>query len=1117
MKIITGRAKSGKSQYIYDQIKREINKDRGEKLILLVPDLMTYQVEYDIIERLELEGMISLEVLSFKRLSHKIIDESGRKNDASDIDSLGKIMLLKEIFEENGHKLKLFKNTLWHTGFLKEFSHLIEELKQNLISVGNLENAREDIDDTFLKDKLSDIILIYSEYNKKTMDNLLDEEDLYDIAISNIESSNYIKNSKIWIDGFESFNQQRLKLIKTLGQHSGDLTLSLNIDRKYLDDLESFDDWEAFKTIHDTFKAIESVREDDIDIISLIENGIQNEEIKMIEKNMFAIDFDKYDKSIENIEIYSSMDRYAEIETTAQKIISLVRDKNYRWKDIKIAVSDLEAYMIDIKKLFHKFEIPYFADIKRDITNNHLSKYILSILDMFIWNFRYDDVFQYLKSGFSSLNSEEVDLIENYALEHGIQGTSWFNTINTSSIEDIRRKFVSDFKGKFDEFKNLSTINEITGFLFAYLKSHTIDKQIAKQIDIFKTQGKYEEASEYSQTWNSIMTMFEQILSIGNGREIDPAEYREILETGLSEIQISLIPPTIDRVEIGDIESIAVSKLEVLFILGANEGSLDSGKTKGILLDDEIEILSKYGIKIVNCLDFSYFKKRHMIYKLFTNPTDKLYMSYSLGTTDGKPLEPSLYLDILKMIFPKLRQESEISVENQYQYISRDRAVYDDLIQNINNYIDGGEIDDIWKTIYAWYKENDSQKYNMIRDAFNYKNTIPRVSSEDSKKIFDEEISMTVSKLESYAECPFKYLVKNILRPEPRLTQKIEFYDIGNIYHGVLEDFIDRIIAEDKRIADLNEDDVYEMVGESIDDVFCEYSKKIPALNANSRNRYLKKKATRVLKRTALILIEQLKRGEFLPKYTELKIGMIDEKESGQSIDSLDIRTKDHTIRLRGIIDRVDAFEDENGDLYINIIDYKSSKKDIDPTDTYEGFQVQLLVYLKAILENGERLFGKKPKIAGVYYYHIDDPLIRDVDEDIDKHILKSLKLKGWLLKDKDIIYKIDKDIAQFSDIIPAGIKGNGDFTSASRAFTQDEFDAVLDYVYSKISSLSEEILDGNFDISPYRKKDGSRACSYCDYRSICQFDISIGNQYRQINTITNKDFLDKISEKVVD
>lgn len=1120
MRIILGRSKTGKSNYIYEEINREINKNTEDNLVLIVPDLMTYQTEYDIIQRLNLEGIMSVEILSFKRVADKILGEIG-ENKTQDINPFGKIMLLKQIFEESRDELKLFKKASGHGGFLKEFNLLIKELKQNLISQDSLEEVIKNIDNTLLKNKLSDIGLIYSKYNEKIKDKFLDEEDRFNLVISIIKNSNYIKDSKIWIDGFESLNQQRIKMIKTLSEYSKGVTMSLNIDKSYLKNIEDFDDWEAFKTIYDTFTSIESTLEGNIEIIPLWENKILSGEIKTIEKNIFAIDIEPFTKPTDNITIYSSMNTYTEVEKTAQKIISLVRDYNYRWQDIKIAVGDMESYIINIRKVFDKFDIPYFLDIKRDIMNNPVSKYILSILDIFIWNFRYDDVFQYLKTGLTPLNSSQINYLENHALQYGVESIKWFQKIDSDAlayIEDIRKLFVSDFIDNINEFKKLSTISEITAFIFEYLKLHRINEKMNNSIDNFLRQNKYEESSEYAQVWNRIMEVFEQILLIGEDIEITPLEYRKILEVGLKEVQISIIPPTIDRVGIGDIERIAVSKPRALFVLGANEKNLDSNKEKGLLSDEERETILDNNIKIISGSSFSYFKDKHMLYKVFSSPTEKLFISYALGTIEGKSMEPSLYVDTLKRIFPSIKEETDISCKNQLEYISNYNGTYDILVENMREYIDGGEIDDIWKAVYIWYRKNYNDKFHIINKGFNYINKISKLEPEIIRNRFNDNINITVSKLERYAECQFKYFVENILKPNPRLIQKIEFFDIGNINHAVLEDFINKLIAFNDKIDLLIKEDIYQLVEESIEKVFSIMSEKVTAFNANNRNNYLKKKISRILKRTAYTLVKQLQSSEFRPKYTELQIGIIDEKDEktqkGIYIDSLEISSDNYSINLRGIIDRVDIFEDTNGDIYLSIIDYKSSKKDIDFTDTYEGIQIQLLVYLNAIINNGEKLFGKKPKIAGVFYYHVDDPIIKGESEDIEEQILKSLKLKGFVLKNKDLIYKIDRNIGTSSNIIPVGIKKDGDFTQSSNVLTEEEFDGVLSYVDFKITELSSGILSGNFYMNPYRKKDGNTPCKYCDYISICQFDKTIGNEYRQIKSIKKEDFFDKISVK---
>jgi ATP-dependent helicase/nuclease subunit B len=1122
MKIITGRAKTGKSTYIYDEIYNEINNNSSHNLILIVPDLMTYQAEYDIIQRLNSDGIMNVEVLSFKRIASKILEEVGGLR-LQDINIYGKIMLLKKIFDENADELNLFKKSSNQEGFLREFNLLIQELKQNLVSPASLEDVSKDIENPLLKSKLHDIQLIYSKYSEKTLDKYYDEEDKYELVISMIKDSNYIKNSKIWIDGFESFNHQRLMIIKNLVEYSKSVTISLNIDSAYLDDLESFDDWEAFKTIYDTFASLREAIGDDIEIVPLTECKNPTKEISLIERNLFSIKADEVCENTDRVNLYSSLNPYTEIERTAIKIVSLVRDHGYRWKDIKVAVGAMNSYEINIRKVFDKFEIPYFLDVKRDILNSPVSRYILSLLDMFIWNFKYENVFEFLKTGLSHIGKNKIETLENYALQYGIEGSKWFERIDdnkTSYIEEIRSTFISDFESEIHEFKNLSTISEITNFIFKYLKKHKVREKVQIKIDQFKKENNYESSSEYSQVWNHIIEVFEQILLVGEDLEISPIEYRRVLEAGFKEVQISIIPPTIDTVEIGDISRVAVNSPKALFILGANEGNFDVSNEMGLLFEDEREVLIDRDIKLLNGPTFAYFKDKHMLYKAFSSPTERLYISYALGTTDGNSLQPSLYLDTLKRIFPSLKEETDISVNDELEYVSNSKGTYDYLIENIRKYMNGIEIDDVWKSVYNWYKNNDAERFNLIKQGFNFENSIEKVEPSILKNIYDNEINITVSKLETYAECHFKYFVENVLKPKPRLTQKIEYYDLGNINHNVLEDFLNTLIENYEKIDSLSDEEIGGLINDSIDRVLEEMSKKVTALDVNSRNKYLKRKIQRVLNRTAFTLVTHLKRSEYKPMYTELQIGVVDEKDEkvqkGIYLDNVDIKIDDQIIKLRGKIDRVDVFKDEKDEVYVSIIDYKSSGKDIDLLDALEGLQIQLLVYLNAIVQNGHKLFGKKPKVGGVFYYHVDDPIIKKQCDNLEDEILKELKLKGYALKDKKLIKKMDNTLGPkvSSNIIPASFKLDEEFSQNSKVLTQDEFEKLLLFIHEKCKELTIEILSGNFEMNPYQKSGGNKPCTYCDYIGICKFDKDMGNQYRTIKGMKQTEALNEILTK---
>lgn len=1124
LKIIAGRGKTGKSTYIYDEIIREINRCTEDNLLLIVPEQITYQSEYDIVNRINGSGIMDLNIMSFKRLAYKVFEEVGGIK-IQEINDYGKIMLLKQIFEENFDDLTVFKKASRQDGFLKEFNSLIKELKQNIISVDFLENIADyklpGSENQLLNKKLRDIIKIYKEINNRTKDKFYDEEDKTDLFISSISKSHFLKNSKVWIDGFENFNQQIYRLIAELIKYCKDVVMSFNIDARCLKNPLAAGDWEVFKIISDSYKSITDNLPESPEIVILTENRLK-EEICILEKNLFAIDENYLNKNIENIQIYSSVNPYTETEMAAGKIISLVRDDGYRWRDIRVAVGLMDDYGLNIKKVFTQYKIPFFLDVKRNIMENPLTKFILSLLDMFIYNFKHDNVFEYLKTGFSFLNYDEVDRMENFALKYGIQGERWFKPFefkgeNNVYFNKLREKFTSDLSGFRKIFNKLKTTDDITKFVFNFLKINKVQEKVEKQVNLLKRNGFYEISSENAQVWNYVMDIFEQINLAGAAQTvITPLEYRKMIEAGFKEIGISIIPPSLDVVTVGEIDKISLGSSKILFILGANEGRLESSNVEnGLLFDDERDYLTQTGVKLSNNSVYQMYKEKHILYNTFISASDKIFVSYSFGTNDGKTLQPSVMINRIKQIFPMIKENSDLTNTDEIFKVSNAGGTVDFLITNLRDFLDGRSIDTIWKDVYSWYSENELDIFEAIKLGINYDNKAEKISKENLMKIYEMPVIMSVSKLESFADCPFKFFMENIIKPEPRTIQKVEFYDLGNIYHKAIEKFTKELSQEDINVDFLDKDFVYNMANSCAEKILTEKEWEYTALDANERNKYLKEKIKRLIKRAAYTIIQQLKAGSFRPAFTELSIGLND---SNIFVPPMEININDNfSIFLQGRIDRIDVLRKEDK-AFINIIDYKSSYKEIDLSDAVNGLQLQLLIYMSAIIKNGQNIIKSGPEAGGMYYFCIDDPMIDGDslgDSDAETEIFNKLSLKGFILEDSDVISNMDNKIneTRTSGIIPVSFNKDGSTSKSSNTLTKDEFKAVLGRADEVAKNIAEEILEGIIDIYPYKKESGYKTpCTYCDYKSICQFDSSIeGNEYRAIKNKKKQEILFEI------
>ncbi|WP_422485410.1 PD-(D/E)XK nuclease family protein [Gudongella sp. DL1XJH-153] len=1132
MKIIAGRAKSGKSTYIYDEIKKEMDSNPDGSCILIVPEVMTFRAESDIIEKFNDTGIMNIRILSFTRLVNTILEETGGSV-LPDITLFGKLMLLKRVFDKNSDQLMLYKKVAGHQGLLVEFEKLIRELKESRITPEDLERVIQNTERSLTKKKLIDIKLLFREYNSLTKDNFQDEEDKLESAIEKVENSNLIRSSKIWIDGFESFDNQKLELIRALKEHARSVELTLNIDASYLDEDLAYEDFDVFKIISDTYHEMDRIFKDEIRVQPLQNGKSMKPEIEAIERNLFSLEPEKYGEETENIRIASAMNPYTEVEKVANVICSLVRDEDYRWKDIKIATSNLDSYSLDIKKVFGRYDIPYYMDERKDILSNAIVKSILFLMDMLTDNFSTETVFNYLKSGFSPLsgmdeNNQPVPIelnhineMENMALKYGMQGDKWFidgNPQLSQVEEDFRKILAAEFEPGRQEFGRLQTVGEYSKFILDFLDHQDMHKKVANEVSAYEQDKMFEEASEMSQAWNSVMEVLEQMILIAEKEEVSVTEYRKILEAGLSEIRIRTIPPIIDSIEIGDVNNISVKESKVLFIMGMNEGVIGSTHEKGLLSDDDREEIIKTGVRISSGSVFQSYRDGHILYKLFTVPKDRLMVTYPLAGGSGDSLQPSLYISTLETIFPSLKEESDLWRRDKFEDVTLESITSGALIKNLRMFLKGGEIDPVWLAVYKWYEENNNEKAEEIIERLTYTKEIPKLDPETIKSRFDDKLSMTVSKLETYSECPFKYFVENILSPRERTIQKVEFYDIGNEYHDVLEEYIKRLIQETRDIMDMDMEDAEKLMKESIDEVRSRDSERKYTFASSSRNDYIQRKLERVLYRNARIIMTQIQRGKFRPRAVELRIGKFGRDNSDyEHIDPVTITVDGTPVELRGKIDRVDMYEDDKGDIYVTVIDYKSSSKALDLCFAYEGLQMQLLVYVNALVEKGDALLGRKPKIAGIYYHHVDDPIIDKDVKDLDQQILRKLKLKGYTLADGDMIRCIDERANGYgSDIIQAGIKQDGSVSSRSKTLTEDQFDDFLAYIDKKVHEISSNIINGDFEISPYSFENKQKACTYCDYGSICLYDESDGDKPRYIGRIDDETLIRRISDKGV-
>ena len=574
LKLIYGKAGSGKSTYLFKYIKEIINNP--QKIYIITPEQFSFTAEKKLLD--EVEGAcINAEVLTFSRMAHRVINEIG--NNLKNIEKYGKSMLIYNLLEDAKKDLKLLGKNIQNVEIIEK---TFTELKKHNITKEKLENAINQTDDKFLKLKLQDILYMYEKYSEEIKDKFLDESDVLTILAENLKNTEEFKNCIICIDEFAGFTPQEYKIIEELMKISKEINICLCLDNLEIkEELKESDIFYSNKIT--ASKLINLAEANNVEIekpIKLDKNyRFKNEELVYIENNIYSNIYKKYEKESKNISLFLAKNPYSEIEHVACKIIEEVRDNNIRFRDIGIITKNLDTYSGLIKAIFAKYDIPVYIDEKKDLSQNILIKYIISLLDIFSKNWSYESVMSYIKTGFCDISEKDVYIMENYAKKWGIKYSKWYKgdwkfgdekEKQYNNINEIRKKVVNPLLEFKEKCASKTDAKTLTTAIYEFLIKNNIDKKLQKKAEIIEKEDK-DLANEYENSFNTVIKIFDEIVKIFNEDKITFDKYSNFLKISFSENGLGKIPGGLDEVTVGDVDRSRSHTVKAIFIIGIND------------------------------------------------------------------------------------------------------------------------------------------------------------------------------------------------------------------------------------------------------------------------------------------------------------------------------------------------------------------------------------------------------------------------------------------------------------------------------------------------------------------------------------------------------------------
>ena len=1135
IRFIFGRAGAGKSHYCLEQINKKLNNQDKNKLILLVPDQYTFQTEKKLLEAIGEKALLRAEVLSFKRMATRVFDSCGGRA-INVIEDSGKNMLIYKLLKDKGEELQYFSKISKKQGFVGTVSKSITEFKKYNISEKILREKELQIDKDELKEKISDLLNIYESFNGALHKEYIDSEDILTILANKLRECTLYNGAEVWVDEFTTFTPQQIEVLKVLAKQCKNINITLCSDGE---DSSKGGEADIFSVITSTEnKIIKMMQENNISYkepVYLNNKNIyrfkESNELEHLEKYFFNYPFKIYKGKNKDVRLYKANNNYNEIEWVAQDILRLVRDKGYRYKDIAVVCREIDSYDKITSVIFNEYNIPYFLDKKRDILSNPLVVLIISALEILISNWSYESVFKYVKSGLITLESQFIDKLENYILANGIKGYKWTKNLLEEDereftqeeieiaeyMEEIRRPIIK----LYNKIKGNTTVIKYCTALYEFLLEINAFETMDSWLEKFNRLGMQDKIKEYTQVPSIVMDMLDQAVKVLGDEEVDLKTFSKLLVSGFEEKEIGVIPMSLDQVNIGDIARIKGRDVKALYVVGANDGVLPSAnKDEGILSDEDRIELKNLGIELASDTRSRIFEEQFMVYTALTIPSNYLMITYPMADFEGKSLRPSIIIPRLKKILPNMQEESEIWNRNlesdKYYSITAPTPTFNELIEALRREYEKEEIEEHWKEAFKWFEESEEFKdrTNVVFNGLNYTNLVERIPREKIKELYSNEngrLMFSVSRIEKYAQCPFGYYVQYGLKAKDRKVYEFSAPDLGSFMHEILDQFTNKIKKENIHWSELTKDRCSEIVNELVNNKLRNETNSI--LNSNKKYQYFSERFKKTITKSVTVISEKMIRGEFDVFKNEFDFG--DFKDS----DPIKLELpSNETVYLKGRVDRIDKVE-LDGETYIRIVDYKSGSKSFDLNELYYGLQIQLLVYLDAILKSSDKILKTECMPGAILYFKIDNPIIQSKkalsEEEIQTEVLKKLKMDGLLLKDAKVVKAMDNEMETYSLIVPAAFKKDGDFTSTSAVVTKEQFDILRKYVNDKMIEICEEMLSGDIKIEPC-KSSKVTYCDYCDYSSICQFDTSLkDNKYKIILKKKKDDLWKSMVDKV--
>jgi ATP-dependent helicase/nuclease subunit B len=1112
VQFILGRSGTGKTSYCTKAVVDALLERSEQTLILLVPEQASYQAERAVLSDKRVAGYSRLNVLSFDRLGFLL---SGKNTARPGLSRIGRQMIIHRILREHKDELKVLGSSAQRGGLSVQMAEVVAEMNRYAKTPEDIEQVLSQMQKDESKNlsalKFADIGVVFREYLKFIEGRFIDPYIQLNLACQAVAGSELVRGARLWVDGFSSFTVSEREILAELLKTVADAQIALCLDPSKVD-VKNDEQVSLFYPTERTYAdLVEIVKKCKLQLAEpiILDTAVRFSgcrQLEHIERKIFDLKAAKIPAE-GNVRIVSAANARGEAKFVAREILRLVKEKDYRYRDIAVIASDIERYQHYVKAYFEDYSIPFFIDKRKPLNQHPVVALISSVLQVVTAGFLHSDIFAYLKTGLVPIDSYDVDLLENYCLAFGIDGSDWTRDedwhfaaeeeqFDEQRINQIRRRVrapLFELRNKLlsvDEPSKKISADIFTREFFDFLEALEVRETLEKRIEQAQAKNKLASVGEHRQLYTRLIDTFDELTEVFSRRPMRCEDYFAIINSAFSQLTLALIPPTLDEVLVGSIDRSRHPDLKAVFLIGATQKQFPSPiNYDSLLTDEDRQAAESADFSLGDTMEQSLAQRQYLAYIAFTRPSQFLCITYPATDDKGSSVVRSQFIDNLGALFEDLKEETAAAEQIDIEKVGSRAELADWLCSD-------GRYDGLPENISS--DEMLGELGSVVRYAKEYDNRA-RLDRETVDELFGAETASSATKLGTFAACPYQHFARYVLKLKEREEFRFEPLDLGIFYHSVLDALLKKLRQSNRDFAAIADKELLEILREQISGFVQTDSFISHFVRHSAHNRFIIHTAGEVLEDCVVAIAQMVRAGSFKPELSEVSF---DDYKIGLS--------ENRRLILRGKIDRLDT-ADVNGEKVGVVFDYKRRPKTFGWSQFYHGLDMQAGIYMSAVRE-ASGLKCKIEKVAGAFYMPVEREIKSvGIDEVPEKQNSFNYKAKG--IFNGEFSGQLDSILSsgwsKFYNFRVTSKDGQYGNYNVSGVLKPEDFEKVLQFTRDKIVQLAEEIIRGRIDIRPYRLG-GKSPCSYCRYKPVCRFDWQI-NDYNSLTSLGKTEVLERI------